>query len=127
VAQLEATDVAPREARVLLAAELAAAGVPLDHPDAEAVLLVVSELVTNAVVHAREPIELRIEIDDRRRVRLSVADGASEAPDVAAPRTATVGGWGIPLVRQLATRCGVSARNDGQAGKTVWADLPLQV
>jgi anti-sigma regulatory factor (Ser/Thr protein kinase) len=127
VARLAATEAAPREARVLLAAELAAVGVPLDHRDAEAVLLVVSELVTNAVVHGGEPIELSIEIDDHRRVRLSVADGSTEKPDVTADRTSTVGGWGIPLVRRLAIRCGVAPRDDGRTGKTVWADLPLQV
>ena len=71
--------------------------------------LVVSELVTNSVVHGPgEPITLRLvttpdgaiagEVEDRGDGRVAIRDHDPEK---------TIGGWGLPLVDSLASEWGV--------------------
>ena len=86
---------------------------------ADDVVLLVSELVTNAVRHASAPIDLEIEVD-RDEVVVAVRDG-SEVPPL--PRDAGVeaeGGRGMLLVDLLADVHGVRPQ---PPGKTVWARL----
>ncbi|WP_329179562.1 ATP-binding protein [Streptomyces sp. NBC_01477] len=92
----------------------------------EAAVLVVSELVTNAVRHARSTpgrdIGLRITRREDHRVRVEVADAGDGLPS---PRTAfpdDESHRGLPLVAALAVRHGVGPRPHG-IGKTVWADI----
>jgi two-component sensor histidine kinase len=77
------------------------------------VLVVVSELVTNAVMHSgcapQETITLEATIDGAR-VRISVHE-----PDAFAQR----GGLGLRVVDTLAHRWGV----DRPDGRVVWAEL----
>ena len=88
--------------------------------------LLVSELVTNCVKHARtgpeESIVLRVDIRDNR-VRVAVRDEGPGFEPPQAPLTeqdAEAGsGWGLFLVDQLATSWGVE-RN---AGATVWFEV----
>ena len=81
--------------------------------------IVVSELVTNAVVHGGGLVELRVEAHDRR-VRMSVADGSSVIPRRRDPdRT---GGRGLALIEAVATRWWIE---EHEGGKRVWAELPL--
>ncbi|MEV4507015.1 ATP-binding protein [Streptomyces klenkii] len=89
---------------------------------AEDVLLVVSELVTNACLHADGPEELRVS-SAGKVLRLEVVDLGAGTP---APRTphrgGRPGGHGMFIVQRLCLDWGV-VRNEGGAGKTVWAEL----
>jgi len=87
--------------------------------------LVTSELVTNAVVHARTPIRLRVELHGGR-LRLNVDD---RSPRPARPAEPAAGpdaeaGRGLQLVGQLARAWGVRPRPGG-LGKTVWCVFSL--
>ncbi|MCZ4100143.1 ATP-binding protein [Streptomyces sp. SID13666] len=89
---------------------------------AEDVLLVVSELVTNACLHADGPDELRL-IHSPKVLRLEVADSGAGEPVPRVPhRAGRPGGHGMFIVQRLCTDWGV-ARHAGQPGKTVWAEL----
>ena len=91
--------------------------------------LLVSELVTNCVKHARvgpeESIVLTVDIHDER-VRVSVVDEGPGFEPPAQPvseAAAEAGsGWGLFLVDQLSEQWGVERR----AGATVWFQLARQ-
>lgn len=83
-------------------------------------LLVLSELVTNAVRHGRATVEREIETRYSRvadGVRIEVRDWAEERPVMRVPGDG--GGWGLRLVAELSARWGVDER--AGAGKSVWA------
>jgi anti-sigma regulatory factor (Ser/Thr protein kinase) len=89
----------------------------------EDLLLVVSELVTNAVVHGAEPIVVTV-VRAPERVRVEVTDGLSDASphsNRAAPDAET--GRGLSVVTRLA--CAWGWRASPGRGKTVWAEVPL--
>lgn len=89
---------------------------------AEDVLLVVSELVTNACLHADGPEELRIG-SSAKKLRLEVVDLGSGAPAPRTPhRPGRPGGHGMFIVQRLCLDWGVVRNPDG-VGKTVWAEL----
>lgn len=83
--------------------------------------LLVSELVTNAIVHGGDgEFEVRVEVDDDA-VRVAVSDrGNGFVPHPRALDSDEIGGWGLYLVEQLASTWGVSA---GER-TTVWFELP---
>jgi anti-sigma regulatory factor (Ser/Thr protein kinase) len=88
-------------------------------------LLLVSELVTNSVLHAQlgrdDAICVRVEISDGL-VHLEVEDPGDDAVIAARrPDRARGGGFGLDLVETLADRWG--SRHDG--GTCVWADLAI--
>jgi hypothetical protein len=98
----------------------------VDHLD-NAARLVVSELVNNAVVHARTPFDVSVAANGRF-MRIAVQDGSPAQPrlvldSLLAPALAKHG-WGLRLVQEHATRWG-SMRTDG--GKIVWAQLAVDV
>lgn len=89
---------------------------------AEDVLLVVSELVTNACLHAGGPEELRL-WRGPKALRMEVVDGGPGEPAPRTPhRAGRPGGHGMFIVQRLCLDWGV-VRDDGQPGKTVWAEL----
>jgi anti-sigma regulatory factor (Ser/Thr protein kinase) len=89
---------------------------------AEDVLLVVSELVTNACLHAGGPEELRIG-SGPKLLRLEVVDCGSGSPAPRTPhRAGRPGGHGMFIVQRLCADWGVLRDGDGP-GKTVWAEL----
>ncbi|MGW3414926.1 ATP-binding protein [Streptomyces sp. NPDC000888] len=89
---------------------------------AEDVLLVVSELVTNACLHAEGPEELRIACDNKV-LRVEVSDRGAGQPAPRTPhRAGRPGGHGMFIVQRLCLDWGV-VRTPGGVGKTVWAEL----
>lgn len=80
--------------------------------------LVVSELVTNAVISGSDAIDLEITVDGSR-VLVEVADGAPATASIQ-PLVEDDGERGLMLVSRLASRWGV--RKDG-VRKVLWADL----
>ncbi|MFC0601402.1 ATP-binding protein [Streptomyces palmae] len=89
---------------------------------AEDVLLVVSELVTNACLHADGPEELRVGCQGKV-LRLEVVDLGAGTPAPRTPhRAGRPGGHGMFIVQRLCLDWGV-LRNPQGAGKTVWAEL----
>ncbi|MDN0200913.1 ATP-binding protein [Streptomyces sp. S.PNR 29] len=89
---------------------------------AEDVLLVVSELVTNACLHAEGPDELWIACD-KKVIRIEVTDRGVGQPAPRTPhRAGRPGGHGMFIVQRLCLDWGV-VRTPGVAGKTVWAEL----
>jgi anti-sigma regulatory factor (Ser/Thr protein kinase) len=77
-------------------------------------VLLTSELVTNAVIHARTPIELGITVTDRSLIVTVHDEDLGTTP----PRAGREGGWGLGLVRQLAEDAAME-EHTGQ-GKTAW-------
>jgi hypothetical protein len=89
---------------------------------AEDVLLVVSELVTNACLHAEGPDHLAITCDNKV-IRLEVTDRGTGQPAPRTPhRAGRPGGHGMFIVQRLCLDWGV-VRTPGVAGKRVWAEL----
>jgi anti-sigma regulatory factor (Ser/Thr protein kinase) len=89
---------------------------------AEDVLLVVSELVTNACLHTEGPQELGVSCS-AKVLRLEVVDGGSGTPTPRTPhRAGRPGGHGMFIVERLCLDWGVVWDADGE-GKTVWAEL----
>jgi anti-sigma regulatory factor (Ser/Thr protein kinase) len=94
--------------------------------ESDDVLLVASELVTNAVVHSGcEPgHRINVEVSEQsQRVLISVHDpGLSDLRAVPRPASASaVGGWGLRLVAQLSERWGA----DRPKGYRVWAEVAV--
>ena len=108
---------APRAARRALHAVLESWGFT-DREWRSGAAIVVSELVTNAVVHGGGCVELRVEAHERQ-VRISVADGSAVIPRRRDPDRR--GGRGLALIEAVADRWWIE-EHDG--GKRVWAELP---
>jgi anti-sigma regulatory factor (Ser/Thr protein kinase) len=88
--------------------------------DEEAAVLLVSELVTNAIRHSRsEGFMVEVELTDDKLI-VGVTDGEPASPVLRQPETDDTGGRGIALVAQLSEHWGVSPR---AGGKRVWFDL----
>jgi anti-sigma regulatory factor (Ser/Thr protein kinase) len=117
---------APSHARAWTAARIP----PPLHSIAEDALLVVSELVTNAVRHGEPEIVLSVDIR-ADRIRIEVRDGNDALPKVPAmdPAVDRPTGRGLLIVAATASDWGV-VKSD-EPGKCVWAeiraDLPAQV
>ncbi|WP_274559290.1 ATP-binding protein [Streptomyces spiramyceticus] len=93
---------------------------------AEDVLLVVSELVTNACLHAEGPEELRVTCDGKV-LRLEVIDRGAGQPAPRTPhRAGRPGGHGMFIVQRLCLDWGV-VREPEATGKTVWAELAAPI
>ena len=92
----------------------------------EDLLLVVSELVTNAVVHGAEPIVVTM-VRVPERIRVEVTDGAdrSSPNGSSRPSADAENGRGLNVVTRLAVAWGWRATPGN--GKTVWAELPTKL
>jgi anti-sigma regulatory factor (Ser/Thr protein kinase) len=104
-------------ARRLVAGYLAEQG----DDDGEVAVLLVSELVTNAILHGRAPLELRAQAMGSA-VRVEVHDQDPTSPPVLRHDVdlTEVGGRGLQLVDTLADRWGWSENDNG---KVVWFEL----
>ncbi|MGH9101717.1 MAG: ATP-binding SpoIIE family protein phosphatase, partial [Acidimicrobiales bacterium] len=86
-----------------------------------AVVLSVNELVTNAVLYGRSPIELSLRRSGEEVV-VEVYDDAASAPRRLRPTGADEHGRGLQLVSVLASRWGV---RPAESGKHVWCAFAL--
>ncbi len=113
---------APAAARAAVSAWVAGRVSELVLADAQ---LLVVELVTNSVRHARAPADAVITVRVRvcgDVVRVEVEDdGRTEPIARRAPDLQDGGGFGLNLVEGLSVRWGV----DRTAGTRVWADIPV--
>lgn len=87
---------------------------------ADDLLLLVSELVTNAVRYGKPPVCVAVCADDRH-VTVGVVDAASERPRLQAPEASAESGRGLLLLSLLSSEHGVRPE---APGKVVWACLP---
>lgn len=83
--------------------------------------LVISELVTNALLHGRSDAALRLLRQDDC-LRVEVADQNTRLPVLVAPDTASLSGRGLSMVASLATLWGAERTVHG---KLVWAEFDL--
>jgi anti-sigma regulatory factor (Ser/Thr protein kinase) len=93
----------------------------------ETALLIVSELVTNAVRHGSAGPEdsIRVRVDHREhKTRIEVADRRARGGAVRAAASAheagAVAGWGLPIVTELTDRWGVESK---PSSTRVWCEL----
>lgn len=94
------------------------------HPDiVQRVRLLVSELVTNAVRHAKtNAISMDVDVNDER-VRIAIGDrGDGFEGRTRDPQPEQVGGWGLYLVEQLSSTWGVETPG---GGTLVWFEVKL--
>jgi anti-sigma regulatory factor (Ser/Thr protein kinase) len=102
-------------ARHLLAQQLALWGVAAE----DVAVLLVSELVTNALVHGGPPVELRA-TRTPEGLRVEVRDNAPDQPVIRDTPLDVPGGQGLRLVDALASRWGWVTAG---VGKAVWFEI----
>jgi anti-sigma regulatory factor (Ser/Thr protein kinase) len=93
----------------------------VDESQREIVLLVVSELATNAVLHSGTDFEVNVDTsgDD---VRVEVSDAGPGEPVMLEPPPEAPHGRGLQIVNGLASSWGVTP-GPAPAGKTVWVSV----
>jgi anti-sigma regulatory factor (Ser/Thr protein kinase) len=87
---------------------------------AESAKLLVSEVVTNVVLHARTNGEATVEALPSG-VRVAIRDADPTLPEIKHPLDSTPDGRGLEIVATLARRWGVDRADDGS--KVVWFEL----
>lgn len=78
-----------------------------------------SELVTNAVLHARTPFVVKVSVA-ANRIRVAVTDGSDAPPALKQHEPTAATGRGLRIIEAIADRWGVEPL---QSGKTVWFEL----
>ncbi|MFD7418759.1 ATP-binding protein [Kitasatospora purpeofusca] len=109
---------------------LVGSGIGDDEPLAETLILLISELVTNAVKHAAllSP-ELAVEVAIAADwVRVSVEDNHPYRPTALETDYAQTGGRGLLLVKVITAEAGgtCDVEHTASGGKIIWAALPLK-
>ena len=93
--------------------------------EADELVLMLSELSTNAVQHAATEFEVAVHVaPDCSRVRVEVSDGSPGFPTPPEQLQEAPHGRGLHIVRALADTWGIEMRRD-RPGKTVWFSLLL--
>jgi anti-sigma regulatory factor (Ser/Thr protein kinase) len=113
--RFDASPDAPRASRLFVRAMLSG----LDPRLIEHAALVVTELATNAIVHARSDFTVTIG-SAGGAVRVEVSDGSRTPPSRRTPSLHARGGRGLSIVAAVASTWGVVHTSDG---KIVWAQL----
>lgn len=89
--------------------------------DVDTAVLLVSELVTNAILHARSTVVVNV-ASSPGEARIEVHDESGHVPRQHAFSATSATGRGLRLIESLAKRWGVEADDDG-TGKTVWCEV----
>lgn len=111
----------PENARRITESVLRAWSVPVDrHTD---IVLLVSEVVSNAVEHAGGASSLQLTLShSEETLRVALTDGSSIQPTIRALDHNSHRGRGMQLIEVLSDRWGVE---DHHGGKTVWFTLTV--
>ncbi|MCX5401078.1 ATP-binding protein [Streptomyces sp. NBC_00102] len=125
-----AVDVSVPQARHAVRDLIARQGVPVDDDILQGLLLIVSELATNAVKHAAllSP-ELAVEVAiGTDWIRVSVEDNHPYRPTALETDHAQTGGRGLLLVKEITAEAGgtCDVEHTTTGGKIIWAVLPLR-
>lgn len=94
-------------------------------PDMDSLELILSEVVSNAVVHAQSEPEVAVRLLGNF-LRVEVTDDSDEMPEErtdSRPETMRLGGRGLHILDTEAARWGVTRRPGG--GKVVWFEVPM--
>jgi anti-sigma regulatory factor (Ser/Thr protein kinase) len=83
--------------------------------------LFVSEIVTNAIIHAQTRFNVSAEIE-AGAVRVSITDRNPMLPAVQSPPPGAIAGRGLKMVSEHATAWGIEQTLDG---KTIWFELAV--
>lgn len=99
----------------------------LREPTREALSLIVSELVTNCVLHAgltaEDSVDLHVD-NGGPQVRVTVHDpGPGFTPPAPNTDPLTIGGWGLVITDSLSDSWGVDC---DEHGCTVWCDIAIE-
>jgi two-component sensor histidine kinase len=114
---LRAEPTAPRAARDFVSAHAPA----LDQDQMMSLLMLTSELVTNAVLHARSALTVGITVSETQ-ILVTVADQVEARPEGRSYSDRRESGRGIVLVGALADDWGVVPEPD-RPGKSVWFSM----
>lgn len=83
--------------------------------------IVVTELATNATLHAGDqPFTVSVSLDGSGVLHIAVSDRSTRRPRTCDYSAEAATGRGLKLVEDLSSRWGVSPR---EGGKVVWADI----
>ncbi|MGW6843561.1 ATP-binding protein [Streptomyces sp. NPDC054958] len=94
---------------------------PAEPGNDDAVLLVVGELVANAMCHTHGPASLHLELNGDH-IDIGVTDTSPDPPEPRPPHLDGTGGWGWQLINYLTTDVRIEPTADG--GKTIRARAP---
>ncbi|MGW2278007.1 ATP-binding protein [Streptomyces sp. NPDC001770] len=125
-----AVDVSVPQARHAVRDLISRQGVPVEDDILQGLLLIVSELATNAVKHAAllSP-ELAVEVAiGADWIRVSVEDNHPYRPTALETDHAQTGGRGLLLVKEITAEAGgtCDVEHTASGGKIIWAVLPLR-
>lgn len=115
---------APRQAR--LEVEEMLRGTAAAPASVAAALVVVTELVANAVRHARTEVSVSARVEDGA-LRIEVLDRDTRPPALMGLDDESTSGRGLHIVAGLSRDWGwqTAEADDGVSGKVVWAEVPL--
>ncbi|MER7954327.1 SpoIIE family protein phosphatase [Streptomyces sp. NPDC096030] len=94
-----------------------------DEDQLDSAVLMVSEMVTNVLIHTDGDALLVVEVTctgESRRLRVEVSDGSDELPHKRHPGEMASSGRGLVLMEMLADAWGVDPRGEG---KSIWFEL----
>ncbi len=94
----------------------------------ESAALGVSELVTNAAIHARTAMTVTVTVTDNGSVRIAVRDYSPALPRQRRHGAESTTGRGLRLVESLSTAWGVDPVQDAAGGgKVVWFEPSVEL
>lgn len=94
-------------------------GLAYDEETRERLAVLTSELVTNAILHARTPFVVKVSVHDDR-IRVAVTDGNETLPIDKRWGPTSPTGRGLRIVEEISDRWGYEPIT---SGKTVWFEL----
>lgn len=114
----------PSVAQARRFATTAAAALGAQDDVLDRVRTLVSELVTNAVLHAGTDVVVAV-VDDGECLTITVTDGSPAAPQQRRITVDSTNGRGLGLLHALSSSCGTQASDEvARGGKAVWFSLP---